>query len=110
MVKAINHNRFAGNDIKKKETARCAWATMGLVDKIKKPITIEIHWHEKNERRDIDNVAYAIKFILDGLVTSGKLEDDSRKWVRGITHHFPIDRNNPRVVVTITEIESKGEL
>ena len=96
-------NRFTYGKQKKAETQRCAWSTLGKVQKITKPITLEIWWYEANEKRDVDNVAAGVKFILDGLVASGKLENDNRKWVRDITHHFPIDKKNPRVEVVITE-------
>src|SRR5690349_3821365 len=97
-------NRFAYGAKKKAETARCAMATIGKLAKITKPICLSIAWYEPNEKRDIDNVAAGVKFILDGLVAAGKLENDTRYWVRGITHHFPpVDRLNPRVEIEITE-------
>lgn len=97
-------NRFAYGAKKKAETSRCAMATLGKLTKITKPICITVTWYEPNAKRDIDNVAAGVKFILDGLVASGKLENDTRYWVRGITHVFPeIDPRNPRVEIEITE-------
>lgn len=96
-----HQNRFSYGAKKKAETQRCAWATVGRIPQITQPIEIEIWWYEQNEKRDIDNVAAGIKFILDGLVVSGKLPNDTRKWVKGIKHHFPIDKENPRIEIVI---------
>lgn len=95
-------NRFAYGAKKKAETQRCAWATLGKVTKITYPVTIELWWFEPNAKRDIDNVAAGVKFILDGLVASAKLPSDGRKYVRGLIHHFPPpDALNARVEVQI---------
>lgn len=96
-------SRYAGGSIKKKETRRCAEACLGL-NKIDYPIKLTISWFEPNSRRDIDNVAAGIKFILDGLVQAGKLSNDGRKQVQAISHEFPSPcPKNPRVVVWIQE-------
>ena len=56
--------------------------------KIKEPVIIHFHWIEANRRRDLDNVAFAKKFILDALVKSGKLPNDNQNWVKGFTDSF----------------------
>lgn len=53
-----------------------------------KPVKIRFHWIEGNRKRDLDNVAFAKKFILDALVKLGKLPDDNRKCVTGFTDSF----------------------
>ena len=65
------------------------------------PVFITFAWHEPNRRRDADNVAFAKKFILDALVDLGVLPDDSRRYVTGFADEFHVDRQSPRVVVTI---------
>lgn len=53
----------------------------------------------------MDNIAFAHKFILDGLVDAGVLKGDSRKFVIGLEDDFSeIDPDNPRVEVTIYEV------
>ena len=107
-IGAMNANRWKGADLKRKETKRCAMAAMGLA-KIKYPVRIEISWVERDSRRDIDNVASGgTKVLLDGLVMAGVLPDDSRKWIRGISHRFPPpDKAHPRVIVDIEEWKEK---
>lgn len=43
----------------------------------KYPCRITFVWHLKNKRKDLDNVAFAKKFILDGLVKAGTLKNDN---------------------------------
>ena len=43
------------------------------------PVRILFRWYSKDSRKDIDNVAFAKTFILNGLVLAGVLTEDSRK-------------------------------
>lgn len=72
--------------------------------KLTNPIEVTITWYAKDKRRDPDNVMAGQKFIFDGLVKSGIIPNDTWRYVKGITHHFEIDRKNPRVEVQVTEI------
>lgn len=88
---------------KEKYTEQIAW----LAKKLPKHecVDITITWHEPNPKRDIDNIAAGTKFILDGLVRAGTLPDDSQKYIKSITHHFRVDRTQPRIEVEIKECE-----
>ena len=68
------------------------------------PVRIDFTWVEENKRRDLDNVAFAKKFILDALVKFGKLKDDNRKIVTGFTDKFTYDKK-ACVILEIHEIE-----
>ena len=65
---------------------------------------IEFHWYEKNKRRDPDNIRHGAKYILDGLVEAGILQDDSQKYIGGFIDYFNIDKSNPHVEVRIYEM------
>ena len=88
---------------KKTFTNLCGYAVLAArVPVFEEPVNIDFAWYEKNQRRDRDNVTAGAKFILDALVETGRLKNDTARWVRGITHKFPKpDANNPRVEVTI---------
>lgn len=47
-----------------------------------------LNWYEKNYRRDGDNIAFAVKFIQDALVSNDVFPDDSRKYIIGLQHYF----------------------
>ena len=59
-------------------------------------------WQKDLRRRDLDNQATA---ILDGLVASGVIPDDSCDAVPKITVEYKgVDRENPRAEIKIREI------
>ena len=67
--------------------------------------TVTIACFEPNARRDVDNVTSgASKIILDALQQIGILKGDGRKYVDQVI--FPkveVDRENPRIEITIEE-------
>ena len=69
-----------------------------------KPIKIHFHWIEGNKRRDLDNICFAKKFILDAMVKRGKLTDDNRKNVYGFTDSFEYGKET-KVILEIEELE-----
>ena len=102
---AANRNRDAGADIKRSQTRLCAQAAIvGGVQLIKKPFLVHFHWFEPNQRRDLDNIRYASKYILDGLRECGRLPNDGWAWVKGMSDTFSVDERDPRVEVSINEI------
>lgn len=70
------------------------------------PVDVHFLWYRSSRRSDPDNIAAGQKFILDGLVKGGVLKNDGWKQVKSISHDFEVDKHNPRVVVTLTEVES----
>lgn len=68
-------------------------------------VRIEYLWIEQNEKRDLDNVSFAKKFVGDALVSCGVLPNDGWKNVTGYTDNFATDKFNHRVEVTIIEVE-----
>ena len=74
--------------------------------KITKPVIIHYHYYEPNARRDLGNIhAVAQKFIEDALQITKVLANDNQKCVRGFTADFDIDKDSPRIVVEIEEME-----
>ena len=77
--------------------------------RMQKPVRIDFLWTEKNNRRDYDNISgCGRKFILDALVSTGKLPDDNRKYVVGFSDDFDIG-NDYKVTLTIREVEDDTE-
>ena len=69
---------------------------------IVKPVKIEFVWVEKDMRRDPDNISgFGRKVILDALVRTGILQDDSRKYVTSFEDSFLVDKVNPRIEVNV---------
>lgn len=68
-------------------------------------VTIHFTWHEKDRRRDKDNVAFAKKFVLDALQKCGVLLNDNNQVIAGFTDSF---RYGEDYGVTV-EIEVLGD-
>lgn len=58
-------------------------------------------WYCKNRRKDKDNIASAKKFIFDGLIKAGVLKNDGWAEIGDFRDEFYIDKESPRVEVTI---------
>lgn len=68
------------------------------------PIRIHFTWVESNKRRDLDNVCFAKKFILDAMVKCNKLKDDNRKCVTAFTDSFEYG-SEAKVILEIEELK-----
>lgn len=62
------------------------------------PLQIEILWRESSERRDVDNIKSAAKFIMDALKKSGIIEDDGQKYVRQIYDRVTVNKKKKTAV------------
>ncbi len=97
--------RFFGA-IKRREAIYHVWAYIkkSAILNIETPVDVKVTWFERDARRDYDNIASGIKFILDALVKAGVIKGDSRKWIpRPVDHHFAVDKKDPRIEVTLNE-------
>ena len=65
------------------------------------PVWVRTTYYLKTRRGDPDNVRVASKYILDGLVQAGVLEDDSQRWIIGFTDLYDLDRDDPRIEVQL---------
>lgn len=98
-------NRYLGNQSKQKEQAYiilCIKEQLGYIT-IERPVIGHFTWVEENKRRDLDNVCFAKKFILDALVQAGVLADDNRKIVTNFTDSFEY-ADQSKVIVELEEI------
>ncbi len=94
------------NEIKQEHTNIVAWIAKSGIKKQLKKIDLTITWICKNRRKDKDNISGGgTKFILDGLVAAGVIENDGWKQIGDIYHKFKVDKHNPRVEVEIREVE-----
>lgn len=108
-TRACRGNAFGGNAAKKrnqkivKEAIQQAVREGRLEPVMVYPIELRIIWFEKNQRRDIDNIVFAKKFIQDALVEEGILEDDSQKYINQCHDLVLIDKENPRIEVELND-------
>ena len=97
-------NRFEAAKTKKRETDRVTYETLSLEPLTGKRYDIVFCWYRRNKRTDPDNIAFAAKFILDGLTTSRFIPADRWSFVSSITHLFFVDKDNPRVEIKFEQV------
>ena len=106
-INACRINRYAGAKMKAEVEHDISWFVKDL-PRFENPVEIDFHWLEGNKKRDLDNCAFAKKFILDALVKCGKLKDDNRRCVQGFRDRFSYG-NEFKVILTITEVNNEGK-
>lgn len=106
-VNACRTNPYKGAKVKKDAKQRVMWAAKAArVRPMKAPVTVSFEWVEPDMRRDKDNISSAKKYVLDGLVALGIIENDNWKWIKGsLADTYKVNKANPRVIVTL-----EGEL
>ena len=101
-IKVERTNRYAAATLKLKYTNTLAKELKGLELPKNTKFNITLVWYVKDNRKDHDNIAFGIKFILDGMVKAGVLKNDNPRYIGNITHQFKIDKDE-RVVMILEE-------
>lgn len=105
-VAAISYNRYAGGAVKRESTDFVYMCCMSQnIVAYTDPVTITFKWYMKNRKKDLDNVCFGKKFILDGMVKAGVLVNDTQEYIKGFTDEFYIDKQNPRIEVVINLVK-----
>lgn len=104
-INAERSNKYDASKIKKDETEYVrVLAERSGIRPVTKPVYMAYYWYCENKRKDKSNIAFARKFIEDGLVEAGILKNDGWNDITGFSDFFFIDKDNPRVEVIITEV------
>lgn len=103
--KSNRANRFGGASMKKKATSLCTVyirraINQGFKIKGSLPIDLKFAWFVKDRRKDKDNIAFAKKYIFDGMIDAGLLENDGWKQIGDWEETFDIDKEFERVEIT----------
>ena len=100
-IRECRGNKYSGAKMKKRVEGEIMFFLQRL-PRFENLISIHFHWVEDNKRRDLDNICFAKKFILDSMVKAGKLKDDNRRFVEAFTDTFSYDKE-AAVILTIEE-------
>jgi Holliday junction resolvase RusA-like endonuclease len=114
-LKDLNDYQYAcrshyskGNNLKLQQEEYIAFFIYSQLKnvKIEKLVHMRYQWYEPTRKRDLDNISsFGRKCIQDALVKTGILANDGWKNIKGFSDEFYIDKENPRIVVEITEID-----
>ena len=102
-INTTRANKFASAKIKKEQT-NYVWGCckeQGAKPIKDYPIMISFKWFVKNKRKDPDNVCFQKKWIMDGLVLAGVIENDTMEFIEGFQDSFEVDKENPRIEITL---------
>ena len=99
-------NPYKGGKMKKDNEEVVIWSIRqqlrGL--HINVPVILKYDFYEPNRRRDLDNISsFAHKVIQDALVKTNVLKNDGWNEITGYIDQFYLDKENPRIEVTIIE-------
>lgn len=100
-INAERSNRFKGAALKKADTDYVMYECMRQLKAIKEPVYLIFRWYCKNKRKDKDNVAFQKKFLIDGIVKAGIINNDGWDDIKGFSDDFYIDSKNPRIDIDI---------
>jgi len=95
-------NKYEANNYKQ-STERALMHYLRELPSIRNPVFVHITWVEKSRQRDPDNIASSKKFIMDALVKSGKLQNDTHKWVKGFADEFKFAKKS-KIILKLTEV------
>ena len=99
-------NKFGAAAMKRETEDSIGWFIKRL-PAFERPVIVHFTWIEKDRKRDLDNIAFAKKFIFDALVKFGKLKGDGQKYVIGFTDHLE-HGSATMVKIEIEETSAKG--
>ena len=100
-IRVCRSNKYLANKYKADIEQEIGLYLMKM-PRMTKPIRIHFTWIESTKKRDLDNICFAKKFILDAMVKYGKLKDDNRKYVYAFTDSFEYGEKN-KVILEIME-------
>lgn len=106
-IDAERTNKFMASAIKKRETevARLCSLKQGTIDRL---VKIRFIWSIKNVKVDPDNIAFAKKFILDGMVKAGLLKNDTHRYIKGFIDDFWVG-DEEGVSVLFIDVDENGD-
>ena len=105
MNRTARGNKYAAAAQKKKYTNLVADEIMVQTDRPHfEAISLDITWIETKKKRDPDNVfGGGCKFLMDGIVAAGIIDDDDRDCVASITNRIAVS-DSRGVVVMATSV------
>ena len=102
-IRVCRCNKYTANKYKADIEREIGFRLMKM-PKWTKPIKIKFHWVESNKKRELDNICFSKKFILDAMVKHGKLTDDNRNYVYAFEDSFEYGKET-KVILEVEEME-----
>lgn len=105
---ANRSSKWTGRDHKETQTQYVGYKVK-QGQKIDKPVIAHFTWYHSG-KHDYDNIAFAKKYVLDGMVEAGILPNDNQTWVKGFTDSFvKVKPGQEKVVVKMEIVNAKSK-
>lgn len=101
VIKIAKQHYHAYSAMKKNATNLVKMSCL-TIPKVHNQAHFHIVYFCPNKRKDPDNIAFAKKFIFDGLMAANKIDNDGWDNITSWEESFAVDKNNPRIKITIT--------
>jgi len=106
-VLAERTNRYVAAKMKKSKTTSVAYLAISQkFDLDNKKYDVHFTWFKPDNKKDHDNIAFAKKFVLDGLVYAKILQSDGCKHINNLSDTFILDKTRDYVSCKVEFIES----
>lgn len=104
-IKADRNPKYsAGSILKREATQLVALYAKSQLQGNYERIKLNITYYCINKKKDPDNIAFAKKYILDGLQEAGVIKNDGWSEISSWEESFKVDKKDPRIEVVITEV------
>jgi len=106
-INLTRSNKYLGAKAKKEATNKVAlYALAQGLKPINRQVDVKVTHYCKNKRKDKDNIAFTIKFILDGLIKANIIKNDGWAEIGKLEFDFKVNKDDPKIKIELTE---KGE-
>lgn len=97
-------HRMVAAKMKKEYTDLVAdYLRLAKAPKFKK-ISVSFEWFEPNTKRDPDNIVFAKKFVLDGMVQAGMIKNDTQKYVLAFDDSWCVEEGDSKRVGVMVSV------
>ncbi len=108
-IKHERSNKFQAANTKNQQTSFVYWLIKEQKFKLDKcKYDVIFNWYKPNNKKDHDNIAFAKKFILDGLVMAKVLPSDGSKFIGNFQDIFILDKSKDYVWCVVEFHKSKN--
>ena len=91
-------DKFQAAKTKNQQTSNVYWLIKEQKFKLDEcKYDVIFNWYKPNNKKDHDNIAFAKKFILDGLVMAKVISSDGAKFIGNFQDNFILDKSKDYV-------------
>ena len=106
-IKAERTDKYKAAKTKNLQTSHVHWLIKEQKFKLEDcKHDVVFNWHKPNNKKDHDNICFAKKFILDGLVMAKVIPDDGSRYIGNFQDKFIIDKSKDYVWCEVEFIKS----